>query len=176
MNRISAVAFIENRDAGDPQALLAQAAGRLRGEGLRVVGVLAEDNDAEGACSAGFLRDIASGQRFSIQLDAAPAGTTCHMDASGIESACDLLLPQLAAADLVVLSKFGKLEAMGQGLWRAFAAAAATRTPLLTTVSSRHADAWRAWAAEAACIEATIPAVERWWTAMRPSAPGGGDF
>ena len=163
MTRAHAIAIVESRDAGNPQALLSQAVDRLRGAGVRVVGVLAEDNDAEGECSAGFLRDIATGQRFSIQLDAAPAGTKCHLDAVGIESACALLLPQLAAADLVVLSKFGKLEAMGQGLWHAFASAAGAGTPLLTTVSSRHREAWNAWAPPAARVEASIPAIERWW-------------
>jgi len=166
MIRTRSIAVLEGQGALHPQALLAEVVARLRGEGVRVVGVLAEDSDAEGACSAGWLRDIASGTRFSIQLDAAPAGTTCHMDASGIESACDLLLPQLASADLVLLSKFGKLEAMKQGLWRAFTAAEHAGMPLLTTVSSRHADAWKAWAPAAARVAPDLPAIEEWFRTL----------
>lgn len=135
---------------------------------MRIVGVIAENNDVAGACSAGLLRDIVSGRSFSIQLDAAPAGTTCHLDSRGVEDACAELLPGIATADVVVLSKFGKLEAMQQGFWRAFSAAVAAGKPLLTTVSSRHAEAWRAFAPQAEWLQPDNPSIEQWWHTVRP--------
>src|SRR3546814_2287181 len=90
--------------------------------------------------------------RYSIQLDTPPAGTACHLDAAGLGDACTGLLAQIAAADVVVVSKFGKLEAMRQGLWPAFAAAVAIGKPLLTTVSHRHVGAWTAFAPAAAWL------------------------
>lgn len=92
MTRSDAIAVIANREGRDTQALLRAAADGWGRAGARVVGVLAEDGDAEGECSAAFLRDIASGKRFSIQLDAAPAGTTCHLDTAGIDDACARLV------------------------------------------------------------------------------------
>jgi len=162
------LAVIANRRGRDSQSLLAAMAEDWRTAGVGVVGVLAEDNDAEGTCSAGFLRDIASGTRYSIHLATPPDGRTCHLDAEGVDGACAGLLGQIAAAELVVLSKFGKLEAAGQGLWPAFAAAVENGRPLLTTVSSRHMEAWTRFAPGAAWLGADAASVRRWWRASGP--------
>jgi hypothetical protein len=160
----STIGVIANREGWDPASLLSTVAADWRGAGCNVVGVLAEDNDdAEATCSAGFLRDIASGRKYQVSLDTMPAGTICHLDAAGMADACAGLLDQIAAADVVILSKFGKLEASGQGLWPAFAAAAGAGKPLLTTVSSRHVAAMKAFAATAVWLEADYVSVERWW-------------
>lgn len=166
MTRSDAIAVIANREGRNTQALLREAADAWRQAGARVVGVLAEDGDDEGECSAAFLRDIASGERFSIQLDAAPAGTACHLDTAGIDDACAVLLPQIADADIVVLSKFGKTEAMRRGLWTAFREAVANGKPLLTTVSSKHRDAWTGLAGEAVWLEPDDGSIERWRQAV----------
>jgi hypothetical protein len=138
--------------------------------GIKVAGVVAQNNEVVGACSAGFVRDIASGRQFSIHLDAPPAGKLCHLDATGMEDAGSGLLAQIPAADVVVFSKFGKLEAMRGGLWPAFSAAVATGKPLLTSVSSKHVEAFMAFAPEAAWIKGKREAVEEWWRAARVSA------
>lgn len=165
-----AIAAIANSARQDAQSLLSDAAAGLLDAGFRVVGVLAESNDVEGACSAAFLRDIASGRRFSIQLDAAPAGTTCHLDAAGINEACAGMLPQIAGADVVLLSKFGKTEALRQGLWEAFSSAISAGKPLLTTVSPKHVEAWTAFAPEAGWLEPHSCSIEQWWQAAKASA------
>jgi len=163
----SPVAVIANRAGLDTQALLSEAVARWRGAGATIVGLLAEDGDGEEACSAAFLRDIATGRSFSIQLDAAPAGTACHLDAAGLSEACAGLLPRIAAADLIVLSKFGKTEAAGSGLRTAFAAAIAAGKPLLTTVSPKHEAAWRAFAPDAAALDPDRQSLDRWWRAAQ---------
>ena len=163
------IAAIANREGEDSQELLARAVAGWTAAGARVVGVLAESVHGEGVCSAAFLRDIATGTRFSIQLDTVPAGTTCHLDTGGIDEACALLMPRVADADIVVLSKFGKTEATRGGLWPAFAEAIAAGRPVLTTVSSRHAAAWAAFAPDAARLEPDAAAIERWWRAAASS-------
>lgn len=157
------IAAIANREGLDFQSLFSAIVGGWREAGVRVVGMLAENSDVEGACSAAFLRDIASGRRFSIQLDAAPAGTACHLDAAGIDDACSALLPQIARADVVLLSKFGKTEAARQGLWAAFCETIAAGTPVLTTVSPKHADAWATFAPDAIWLEPDAQSIRRWW-------------
>ena len=170
MARPPAVAAIANRPGRDAQGLLSQAVARWRKAGLKVVGVLAEDSREEGQCSAAFLRDIASGQRFSIQLDAAPQGTSCHLDAVAVGRACATLLPQIATADIVVLSKFGKTEALGEGLWPAFRGAIEAGTPLLTTVSPKHEAALTAAAPDAVRLEADGGSIDDWWKAAPRTA------
>src|SRR5262245_55622961 len=106
MPRPSNIAVITNSKGQDCQTFLARTAAEWRSAGANVVGVLAENYKVEGGCSAGFVRDIASGKRFSIHLSTPPVGTTCHLDAAGLEEACDDLLPQIISADVVILSKF----------------------------------------------------------------------
>lgn len=136
-----------------------------RSAGLNVVGVIAETHGLpERTCSAGVLRDIASGVQYPIYLETS-VETSCHLDALGVEVACSSVLDQVQDSDLVVLSKFGKLEAIHKGLFPAFEAAIAARKPVLTTVSSKHREAWKAFAADAASIEADKAALAGWWQA-----------
>jgi len=170
MTTSSSIAYIANHEGLDSQALLSAAAVQWRAAGVKAVGVVAENNDTEGVCSAGFLRDLASGKRFSIQLDAPPAGTICHLDTAGMEDAGTSLLAQIADADVAVFSKFGKMEAAQQGLWAAFAAAVAAGKPLLTTVSSRHTESWAIFAPAALRLEGSPAAIAQWWSAIKPAA------
>jgi len=158
----SHIAVIANRTGLDSQTLLSEAVARWREAGIVIAGLLAKDSESEGSCSAAFLRDIATGRSFSIQLDAAPAGTACHLDTAGLDEACAVLLPRIASADLIVLSKFGKTEAGGSGLWAAFSGAIAAGKPLLTTVSPKHAAAFHAFAPDAVALEPDMQSLERW--------------
>ncbi|MFO1469268.1 MAG: DUF2478 domain-containing protein [Steroidobacteraceae bacterium] len=51
------------------------------------------------------------GRAFQIYFDDTAPGVMCDLDASGVEAACAGLLGQLTKCDVVVLGKFGKLEA-----------------------------------------------------------------
>jgi hypothetical protein len=131
---------------------------------MKVVGVLAETHGIPGrTCGAGILRDIASGKPYSIYREIVPSMTTCHLDASGVEAACANLQDQISGCDLVVLSKFGKLEAMNQGLADAFVAARASGKPVLTSVSGKHRGAWHTFMPGATLLAADNAAIEAWW-------------
>lgn len=166
----STVAVILNREGQDCQSLLASLTEGWLAAGVKVAGVLAQDNEGEGVCSAGFLRDIGSGVRYSVHLDAPPPGKTCHLDAAGMSEACTGLLGQIDTAEIVVLSKFGKLEALRRGLWTAFDAAASAGKPLLTTVSPKHLEAFGAFCPEAARLDADGASIRHWWQATAPAA------
>lgn len=155
---------VRGADGQDVQALLATVVADGRAAGASVVGVIAEAHGLpDRTCSAGILRDIVSGSPSQIYLESAPAGTSCHLDASGVEAACSLVLGQLEGSDLVVLSKFGKLEAMHKGLFAAFEAALGAGKPVLTAVSGKHLEALQAFAPQATFIEADAAALREWW-------------
>jgi hypothetical protein len=138
--------------------------------GLRVAGVVAESHGlADRACSAGYLRRIAGGERFSIFEDVGPGSTTCHLDENGAGSAAAAVRQDIAAGcDVVVLSKFGKLEAAGKGLWGAFTAAAEAGVPILTSVSPSVREAWERFAgAGVVTLPADAGAVETWLKSVR---------
>jgi len=166
MSHLSHVAVIANQEGLDAQGLLASAVAAWGESGLKVVGVLAEGDPGDAACSAGFLRDLASGRKFSIQLDSPPSDARCHLYVGGLENAGANLLAQIPAADVVVLSKFGKSEVAHRGLWPAFQAAVAAGKPLLTTVSSRHDAAWDVFAPDAARLVGDQASIMQWWRAV----------
>lgn len=145
------------------QDLFAAVAQNWRSDGIKVAGVIAEPHDLpDRSCTAGVMRNVASGEAFPIYLATAPLGTSCHLDASGVDAACASLLDQLRDADVVVLSKFGKLEAEGKGLWPAFQASLAAGKPIMTSVSSKHEAALQAFAPHALAVEANEAALTAW--------------
>jgi len=164
------IAAVAGADSARVQALFREAVEHWGASGLKVVGLIEETHGLTGrVCTAGVLRDINSDVRFSIFLETPPSGTSCHVDGEGALRASASLTDQIQASDVVVLSKFGKLEAGGGGLIGAFEAAKSAGKCLLTTVSEKHRDAWNAFAPDAAVLPATVPAIEAWLdTAYRP--------
>jgi hypothetical protein len=163
------IAAVHGTSTEGAQDLLANAAADWRAHAAKIAGVTAQTHNLPGrTCSAGVLCDIATGDRFRIYLESAPQGTSCHLDAEGVSAACTSVMEQIADCDLVILSKFGKLEAMRQGLFPAFEAAIAAGKPLLTTVSPKHREAWEAFAPDAARLEADGAALSRWWSQTAP--------
>jgi hypothetical protein len=77
-----------------------------------------------------------------------------------------------AGCDLVVLSKFGKLEAEnGSGLLAAFVAALESGVPVLTAVSPHRLAQWDAFAAPYyETIGPSLDAIAAWWSAQSPAA------
>jgi hypothetical protein len=76
------------------QAAIAASVAAWRAAGAKVAGVLSEEHDLpDRSCGAGYLRDIASGERFAIYRDIpAVASSACHLDAEGVEAACAAVL------------------------------------------------------------------------------------
>jgi hypothetical protein len=166
------IAAIDGNDGAAAQALLAEMVAEWRGGGAKIAGVTAEGHDLPGrTCGAGFLRDIASGGAHTIYLDAPSSGTSCHLDIAGVANVGAAIVNQIPTSDLVVLNKFGKLEAMGGGLAAAFAAAIAAHKPLLTTVSEKHHDAWSSFAPDAIFLTAEKVILLDWWKAVRIVRP-----
>jgi hypothetical protein len=141
---------------------------------VRLVGLIAEDHGfTDRACSAGFLRNIRSGERFSIFEDLGPGSTACHLDGAGAFAAADAVRRDIVAGcDLVLLSKFGKLEANGKGLLGAFRAALDVHIPLLTSISPAFEEPWKRLAGQSFGILPADPdALDAWWQAVRKMPP-----
>jgi len=146
---------------------------------VRLAGVIAEGHGlADRACSAGFLRSLADGERFPIFQDLGPGAKSCHLAGDGAVLAAAAVRRDITGGcDLVVLSKFGKLEAEGGGLRDAFSAAIEAEVPVLTAVSDKFAKAWQSFAAPLfVAVPADADCIDAWWRAVRPAmpAPSGG--
>jgi Protein of unknown function (DUF2478) len=138
-----------------------------------LAGVIAEDHGlADRACSAGFLRSLGDGERFPIFQDLGPGAQTCHLVGDGaVTAAAAVRRDIVGGCDLVVLNKFGKLEAEGGGLRDAFGAAIEAGIPVLTSVSAKFVTAWESFAAP---LFVVVPDdanhIEAWWQEVRSSA------
>jgi hypothetical protein len=138
----------------------------------RVAGAIAEDHGLpDRACSAGYLRSLRDGARYPIFLDLGRGSEACHLAGDGALMAAAAVRKDIeTGCDLVILSKFGKLEAGGGGLREAFAAAIEAGVPVLTTVARSQAVPWESFAASLFTpIAADAGEIEAWWQRARAS-------
>ena len=151
------------------QAILRALADKWR-QDVRLAGLVAENHGLpDRHCQAGYLRNLTTGARFSIFHDLGPDAAMCHLDGTGAVAAGAGVQSDIAAGcDLVLLNKFGKLEAAGDGLSSAFRAAIIAGVPLLTSVSPAHDEAWRRFMdQEYAVLPADQAAIDLWRQAVQ---------
>jgi hypothetical protein len=162
------IGALQGASTPEIQKLLADFAQRRRGEGLRVAGVIEAARACDGsACGVIVLTDTASGASIPITQDLGSGSTACHLDSRGLATACQAVLTAIEqGADLVIVSKFGKIEAEGGGLFDAFRAAAEAGLPCVTGVSPSLSEPFLAFTGGLSqWIEASEEALERWWSA-----------
>jgi hypothetical protein len=131
---------------------------------LRIAGVVADgDGVAQGKCSAGYLRSIASGKLFSIF-----AGDGGGLTGGNVAAAAELAAREIAeGCDLVVLNRFARLEAEGEGLCRGFTAALDAGLPLLSTLSPHRMAEFKRFAGSGfAVLPPEAAAIDAWAEAL----------
>lgn|SRR6478735_935535 len=146
-------------------AFMQGLAAQLRQRGLRLGGVVQHNDDAcDDRCMAMSLEDLGSGRRFPISQDLGAAAAGCHLDAAGLAAASAAFAGALAErVDLVIVNKFGKQEALGEGLRQEIADAVMAGLPVLIAVRHDFLPAWRDFAGDDWVeLAADAVAVERW--------------
>jgi hypothetical protein len=122
-----------------------------------------------GLAAPDFSAIFAPANDFPFFRTSGPGSTACHLDGVAIIPATEAVQRGIAAGcDLVLLKKFGKLEAANSGLADAFRAAIEADVPVLTSVSPAHEAAWVKFATP---LFITLPAdpleIDAWWQAVR---------
>lgn len=146
------------------QSLLLTSARRWKQSGRRIVGVV-EVPSSKG--NGHRLEDLATGAQYAIYQELGSSSGACRLCGSGIIEACESLCRQIAAGcDLVVISKFGKLEAARTGLIAAFSAAIVAEKPILTAVAPTFIEAWQRFAGPLASFSAPEEAAIEAWRSM----------
>ncbi len=157
------------------QELLGDFARRLTDVGLRVSGVIERSAEIAKPCKSMVLRCLDGGRLFSISQDLGPGSLACNLDPEGLVLACAAVQQSIArGTDVVILSKFGKQEAMGRGLADAFGSAIAAGLPIITAVSPAMMDEWRNFAGVfAECVPVDVARSGGWieaWSARMVTA------
>jgi nucleoside-triphosphatase THEP1 len=141
-------------------ALLASLARDLAAQGVAVKGLIQKPG--------GRLVDVASGQSFPILQNLGKGSKSCRIDPRGVAEASESLRAAIRqGADLVVVNRFGKLEAHGQGLAAEMLAVMAAGIPLLTTLDLANLARWLDFTGGLGTVLAPERAViEAWWAGL----------
>jgi len=121
----------------DPLPLLRHIVDAARSKGLRVAGALQYDTMIPGRrrCQMA-LEDLSTGRLHAISEDRGAGARGCNLDLGGLAR---------SGADLVIVNKFGKSEAMGAGLRGLIVASLEAEIPMVIGVPLVNLDAWQAF-------------------------------
>jgi hypothetical protein len=136
-----AYTMTEGRGALDP--LLHAVARDAMALGLRVAGVVQVNVDRPGTarCDMDALV-LPDGPRIRISQSLGPASRGCRLDPEGLETAVGAAEAQLAlGAELLIVNKFGKQEALGRGFRPVIAAALEGGVDVLVGVNAMNHEA-----------------------------------
>lgn len=162
-NRVAAILY---RPQDDVDGLLADFAQDLVRSGERIGGVV-QRNVKDGAdCQIGMQAvDLMTGAEISICQPLGSGAMACKLDAAGLAEAAVAVTRAIAAdVDLVVINKFSKQEAAGDGLRDELACAIAAGIPVLTAVPEKCLDAWNDFTGGiGTSLLCERGAIEGWW-------------
>lgn len=124
--------------------LLRAVADRLAAAGIRLGGLLQEATAENGECCALMhLRDLRDGSLVTISQDLGAGAKGCRLDPAALAEVAARLEATLDDdVELLVLNRFGKAEAEGNGLRAIIQQAAAAGIPILLAVRDDYAEAW----------------------------------
>lgn len=137
---------------GSADRLLAETAGLLQRQGLRLAGAVQDnlDRGPDQVCDM-ELRILGDGAVIRISQDLGSCAQGCRLDTGALAQAVALAEAALArGADLVIVNKFGKQESFGRGFREFIAAALAAEIPVLLSVPTEQLEAFLDFAGELA--------------------------
>lgn len=102
---------------GTADRLLAALAAELAAGGLRLAGAIQRNTDlgADCACDMDLLVIGEEDRPVRISQPLGPGSTGCRLDAGALETAVARVAARMAGADLLLVPKFGRQEAIGRG-------------------------------------------------------------
>ena len=163
---IAAIVYAVRGAADGPMADFACS---LHERGRKVCGLIQEQTrDGPGGARRMMLTDLESGERFDIsQKLGAGSGPGC-VDPGVLAAASAALRRALAPdTDLVMVSRFGELEAAGGGFAAEMLELMGEGVPLLTAVGDKYLESWRCFTDGAGAeLPANLESLEAWFESL----------
>lgn len=115
-------------------------------------------------CKADRLKSVSDNTIYPMFEESNQRRAGCDIQDARLVTASAAIRDQVAAGrDLIILSKFGKLEVAGQGLRAAFTASINAGTPVLTHVPHPLYRAWKDFiGSQAIVLPFETPAIDDW--------------
>lgn len=138
------IAYIMDTERGAADKTLSALATRLMSDGVRVVGVVQTNVDRAKSHPCDMdLQVLPTGPTFTICQDLGSGSKGCRLDADILEQTVTETQPRLGRdADLLIINKFGKLEAHGRGFYDLICTAIDLGVPVLVGVNDLNHDAF----------------------------------
>lgn len=135
-------------EAVDP--VLARLADRLSGDGVRLAGLVQRTGGASARCAM-EVAVLPDGARRLLSEDRGSDARGCRLDHGLLVEALALAAAALPSAEILILNRFGKVEAEGGGGRDLMAEAVQRAIPVLVAVPWRNIAAFRAFVGPFAC-------------------------
>lgn len=129
---------------GGTDLLLEKAAGLLMGRGMRLSGTVQVNSEAacDGPCDMD-VRVLPDGPVIRISQSLGKGSKGCRLDPAALEAAVGIVASNLSEeTDLLIVNKFGRHEADGNGFRPVIAAALAQGIPVLVGMNRLNYDAF----------------------------------
>ena len=144
------IAAVVYADGVYPDQAMARALEPMREAGIQLAGVLQRAADAlpgRHPCDL-LIEDLASGEVVALAEHRGKEARGCRLDVGLLTEVAEAVLTSLQTESprLLVVNKFGKIEADGGGMRDAIAEAVGLGIPVLVGVPARNLDRWRAFA------------------------------
>lgn len=156
--------YVMSPGRGDTDLLLARVAETLMADGLRLCGTVQFNTECEGEGPCDMdVRVLPDGPVIRISQSLGVGARGCRLDPGALETAIAVCEAQLDRADVLVVNKFGKQEALGRGFRGLIAEAMGRGTPVLVGLNALNLSAFEAFVGgEAEAVPATEDAVLAW--------------
>jgi len=171
------IAAVIYADGVYPDRLLRQVFAPLRDRSIPIAGVLQVEQPSPDDCHPCdmLLEELCGGEILALSETRGKHARGCRLDIGVLTELAESVQSSLQADEprLLVVNKFGKVEANGGGLREAIADAVARGIPVLVGVPMRNLESWRAFTAELATeLAPEATAIERWLDShgLRPAA------
>jgi len=131
-----------------PQSTFEGIVENCRGRGVRLAGVLQHPvcSDPAGHCDVA-LEELTTGLRTDLFEDRGPGAGGCRLDVAALAEVNGQVARSLDNdPELLILNKFGKVEAEGRGLLDLVAIAVDRGIPVVIAVPIRNLEAWHNFA------------------------------
>lgn len=139
----------EDAAPGAADRMLAALAGDLAGAGWRLTGAVQRnlDQGADCACEMELVLLAEPGAApVRISQSLGPGSAGCRLDTGALELAAGRVAARLDGAELLIVPKFGRQEAVGRGFRDVIAAALLRDLPLLLHVPRQQREAFLGFA------------------------------
>jgi len=129
----------------DVNRMLRAVADELRSQGFAIAGVVQQNRAPEKGYAARMsLIDLRTGQAVAISQDLGAHARGCRLDQGGLSEIAGMISAAIeAGSDVLVINKFGRAEAEGEGLLSCISEAVVAGVPVLTTVRPPFLGAWQ---------------------------------